>query len=57
MIDSEDDTSIVEASGSGLFSQKLSLNEGANKFIITSYSEKGDSTSKVLTVFYVPEKS
>lgn len=56
LLDSDSDTMVLNASDSGNFKQTISLSEGSNKFTITAYDDKGETTSKTFMLYYTPEK-
>lgn len=56
VIDSKDESLIVESSASGQFESNLTLSEGANNIYFTLYNENGVSDEKMLTLYFTSEK-
>ena len=56
VLESDLDIDTKESSTDGSFSFPVTLTEGGNTLLITSYNEKGNSETKILTVFYTSEK-
>lgn len=56
VVDTEFDTKITESSSDGTFSLPITLKEGGNNVTTTAYNEKGEETTKTLSVFYTKEK-
>lgn len=53
---SDIDSNITEVSQNGIFSISLNISEGVNNIYVTADNEKGEDETKILTVFYTPEK-
>lgn len=49
------DDAVVAAGTDGKFAGKLTLSEGKNDLVVTSYRDE-EQTTKTLTVFYTPEE-
>jgi len=56
IIESEKESLIAEADKNGSFSAKLNLIEGGNPIYITSEDNSSEPETKILTIFYTPEK-
>ena len=54
VLEGEADETVVTATKTGAYAGKVSLNEGKNDLVVTSYSNKEVQT-KTLTVYYTPE--
>ncbi len=56
LLSSDTDNKIKEASGDGIFADKLDLTEGINNIQITALDENGEYITKELTVYYTSEQ-
>ena len=56
VLDSDDDNVVTQASEDGSFSFPVTLDEGGNQYMITSYNDKAEAENKTLTVLYKTEK-
>jgi hypothetical protein len=56
VLDSDIDNIVAAASADGSFSFPVTLSEGGNQFMITSYNDKAEAESKTITILYTTEK-
>lgn len=53
---SDSDSAVTEADKNGAFGLTLTLSEGGNNIYLTSQNENGDEETKIMTVYFAPEK-
>lgn len=56
VVDTSGSDQILTIDHSGLFKLDLTLDEGANKILVTNYTNRDTAESKMITVSYTPEK-
>lgn len=54
-IETEGESKIIEASGSGTFETSIKINEGANTVYVTNFDDIAEVRLETRTVFYTPE--
>jgi len=50
------DDSVIIANASGKYAGKITLSEGKNDVVVTSYSASGEQKTAQVTVYYTPEQ-
>lgn len=56
VIASGSDEIIIKANGEGKYAGKITLVEGKNDIMVTSFDTKGKSATQTVTVYYTPEE-
>lgn len=56
IMETPDESKILEPDKDGKFSADLTLNEGGNSIYLTAVNDQGEETAKTLTLFYTTEK-